>query len=37
MVISYFLALPSMVCPHTMSQIYLGIWFWGTNGVTNIV
>ena len=37
MVVFHFLVLPSMACPRTLSRIYLGIWFWGTHGVTNIV
>ena len=37
MVVFHFLVLPNMACPHTLSRIYLGIWFWGTHGVMNIV
>ena len=37
MVVFHFLVLPNMACPRTLSQIYLGIRFWGTLGVTNIV
>ena len=33
----HFLVLPNMACPRTLSRIYLGIWFWGTHGVMNIV
>ena len=37
MVVFHFLVLPSMACPRTLSRIYLGIWFWGTHGIKNIV
>ena len=37
MVVFHFLVLLNMACPHTLSRIYLGIWFWGTHGVANIV
>ena len=37
MVVFHFFVLPNLACPRTLSQIYLGIWFWGTHGVTNIV
>ena len=31
MVVFHFSMLPNMVCPCTLSRIYLGIWFWGTH------
>ena len=37
MIVFHFLVLPNMACPCTLSQNYLGIWFWGTHGVMNIV
>ena len=37
MVVFYFLVLSNMACPRTFSVIYLGIWFWGTHVVLNIV
>ena len=37
MVVYHFLVLPNMACLQTVSPTYLGIWFWGTLGVMNIV
>ena len=37
MVVFQFLVLPNVASTHTLSQIYLGIWFWSTHGVTTIV
>ena len=37
MVVFHFLVLLHMLCSHTLSRIYLGIWFRGTHGVMNIV
>ena len=36
-VVFHFLVLPNMACPRTLSQIYLGIWFWSIHEVMNIV
>ena len=37
MVLFHYLVWRNRACPHSLCGLYLGIWFWGTHGVMNIV